>query len=115
MAEYRNLKKDEILFQQGDIPDNMYIVRSGHFSIFIKENNVTVEISRVSAGQLIGEMGLFDKKNRSAGVKALDEASVVILPYAQLEKQLDTLPEWVKITMRTLSEKLRETNKKFFS
>jgi CRP-like cAMP-binding protein len=115
MSDYHTVKKDDYLFKEGDVPDCMYIVRSGQFSIFITEGHLEKELSLVGPGNLIGELALFDKKNRSASARATTDSSVVKLPYAQLEKQLDNMPEWVKITMKTLSEKLRVTNKKLFS
>lgn len=114
MSEYHTIKKDDYLFKEGDIPESMYIVRTGQFSIFITEGNLERELSLEGPGNLIGELALFDKKNRSASARATTDSSVVQLPYAQLEKQLETLPEWVRITMKTLSEKLRQTNKKLF-
>ncbi len=114
MSGYTVVKKSELLFEEGDLPESMYIVRSGQFSIFITENEVEKEVSLAGPGNLIGEMGLFDKKLRSAGARATTDSSVVVLPYEQLERQLEDLPEWVKITMKTLSEKLRLTNKKLF-
>jgi CRP/FNR family cyclic AMP-dependent transcriptional regulator len=114
MSDIKVFKKNELLFEEGDYPEAMYIVRSGQFSIFIKDGNIEKEISQAGTGSLIGEMGLFDKKLRSASARATTDSSVVLLPYTQLEAQLAELPEWVKIAMKTLSEKLRTTNKKFF-
>jgi CRP/FNR family transcriptional regulator, cyclic AMP receptor protein len=112
MADFKNLKTNELLFSEGDIPDNMYIVRKGQISIFNSKNGIENQLAIVGPGELIGELALFDKKQRSASAKALSDASVVILPYAQLERQMDTLPDWVKITMKTMAEKLRVTNQK---
>ncbi len=114
MSDFTVIKKDQLLFEEGDYPDAMYIVRSGQFSIFIKEGDIEKEVSLAGPGNLIGEMSLFDKKLRSAGARAVVDSSVATLAYSQLEKQLETLPEWVRITMKTLSEKLRTTNKRFF-
>jgi CRP/FNR family cyclic AMP-dependent transcriptional regulator len=114
MSDIKILKKNELLFEEGDYPEAMYIVRSGQFKIFVKDGDIEKEISMAGIGSLIGEMGLFDKKLRSASARAISDSSVALLPYAQLESQLAELPEWVKITMKTLSEKLRTTNKKFF-
>jgi CRP/FNR family transcriptional regulator, cyclic AMP receptor protein len=113
MSEYHVVKKDEFLFEEGDFPEHMYIVKSGQFSIFIKDGTIEKEISLAGPGNLIGEMSLFDKKFRSASARATVDSTVVRLPYQHLEKQLEELPEWVKITIKTLSEKLRNTNKKF--
>ncbi len=114
MSDFSVIKKDQLLFEEGDLPDAMYIVRSGQFAIFIREGDTEKEVALAGPGNLIGEMALFDKKLRSASARANTDSSVVILPYSQLEKQLETLPEWVRITMKTLSEKLRSTNKRFF-
>jgi CRP-like cAMP-binding protein len=136
MANYTVVKKDEFLFEEGDFPEFMYIVRSGQFSLFVRNSNrgrdasggdgngsgnrngddnaqLEKELTLVGPGSLIGEMALFDKKPRSASARATVDSSVVKLPYDQLEKQLEELPDWVKITMRTMCEKLRQTNKKF--
>lgn len=110
MAEYRSLKTNEILFQQGDAPDNMYIVKSGQIAIFISDGNNTRVVAVAGIGELIGEVALLDDKARSAGAKALCDSSLVVLPYEALRRQLDTLPDWVKVTMKTLSDKLRDTN-----
>lgn len=115
MANYTVIKKDEFLFEEGDESDCMYIVRSGQFVLFVREGDREKELTLANPGQLIGEMSLFDKKPRSATARASTDSSVVKLPYEQLEKQLLELPEWVRITMRTMSEKLRSTNKKFFT
>ena len=113
MSDFSVIKKGQLLFEEGDIPEAMYIVRSGQFTIYIREGDLEKEVALAGPGNLIGEMALFDKKLRSASARATTDSSVVILPYTQLEKQLETLPEWVHITMKTLSEKLRSTNKRF--
>jgi CRP-like cAMP-binding protein len=112
MAEYKSLKANEVLFNQGDEPDNMYIVKTGQIAIFISDGSSTKVVSVAGVGELIGEVSLMDNKSRSAGAKAIADSSLVILPYDVLRKQLETLPEWVRITMKTLSDKLRDTNQR---
>ena len=112
MAEYKNLKVNELLFNQGDPPDNMYIVKSGKIAIFLNVGETTKVVSVVGVGELIGEISLFDKKGRSAGARALSDASLVILPYEVLQRQMDELPDWVKVTMKTLCDKIRDTNQR---
>lgn len=114
MPVYTAIKKDEILFQEGDTPDCMYIVRTGQLGISIRENEDEKEIALAGPGILIGEMSLFDRKPHSTTVRAKTDSSVVKLPYDQLDVQLEQLPEWVKITMRAMAENLRAANKKFF-
>lgn len=112
MAELREIAKDTIVFLEGEIPDNMYVVKSGKFEIIKNINGTDTKVSEVNQGELIGEMALFDLKPRSATIKAIEDSVVVVLPYVNLLDQMDKLPEWVKVVMRTLSEKLRITTER---
>lgn len=112
MAEMRDIPKDTILFYEGEIPDNMYVIKTGGFDIIKKIDGNDVVVSQAKEGQLIGEMALFDLKPRSATIKANQDSSVVVLPYVNLLDQMDKLPSWVKIVMRTLADNLRTTTEK---
>lgn len=112
MADIRKLAKDEYLFKDGDAPDNMYIVKKGGLAITKTKNNAEVVLAEIGPGAMVGEMGLFDSKPRSANVKAIKETEVVSLPYKSLDAQLQQLPEWVRAIIRTLNENLRDANKK---
>lgn len=90
----------------------MYIIKSGEFAITKTKGNAEIILAEIGTGSMVGEMAIFDKKPRSANVKATKDAEVIVLPYAALENQLDTLPVWVKAILRTMNENLREANKK---
>jgi len=115
MAEIRQISKDTILFYEGDMPDNMYVVQSGTFEIIKKVDGAPVIINEAKAGQLIGEMALFDLRPRSATIRAAEDGMVVVLPYVNLLDQMDKLPEWVKVVMRTLAENLRKTTEQLMN
>ncbi len=115
MAEIRNIPKDTVLFYEGETPDNMYVVKSGGFDILKSINGQNIKIQEAIEGQLIGEMALFDLKPRSASIKANQDSVVVVLSYVNLLDQMDKLPSWVKIVMKTLAENLRKTNEQLGS
>lgn len=100
------------LFREGDPPDAMYIIKSGGFAITKTKGTSEVVLAEIKTGAMVGEMAIFDRKPRSANVKATKDSEVVALPYDALEKQLDAVPVWIKAIMRTLNENLREANKK---
>lgn len=112
MAESKKVTKDTYLFRDGDAPDAMYIVKSGSFAITKTKGNSEVVLAEIGPGAMVGEMALFDKKPRSANVKATKDSEVIALPYDSLSKQMEQLPVWVRAIMKTLNENLRETNKK---
>ncbi len=112
MAEAKKIPKDYYLFRDGDAPDAMYLIKSGSFAITKTKGSSEVVLAEIGPGSMVGEMALFDKKPRSANVKALKDSEVVALPYIALEAQLDNLPVWVRAIMKTLNENIREANKK---
>ncbi|MBX3040240.1 MAG: Crp/Fnr family transcriptional regulator [Bdellovibrionaceae bacterium] len=112
MSQSKKVQKDSYLFREGDAPDAMYIIKSGQFAVTKTKGTSEVVLAEIKAGAMVGEMAIFDKKPRSANVKALKESEVVSLPYEALEKQLDALPVWIKAIMKTMNENMREANKK---
>lgn len=112
MAEGRKILKDNYLFRDGDAPDAMYIIKTGGFAITKAKGNSEIVLAEIGPGAMVGEMALFDRKPRSANVKATKESEVIALPYDSLTAQMDQLPVWVRAIMKTLNENLREANKK---
>ncbi len=90
----------------------MYIIKSGQFAITKTKGSSEVVLAEIGTGAMVGEMAIFDKKPRSANVKAMKDSEVIMLPYEALNQQMDSLPVWVKAILRTLNENLREANKK---
>jgi len=112
VAEGKKVAKDTYLFREGDAPDAMYIVKSGALAVTKTKNTSEVVLAEIGPGSMVGEMAIFDKKPRSANVKAIKDSEVISLPYEGLNSQMDSLPVWVKAIMRTMNENLREANKK---
>lgn len=112
MSTAKKIPKDNYLFREGDQPDAMYIIKSGQLAITKTKGNSEVTLAEISTGAMVGEMAIFDKKPRSANVKAMKDSEVIMLPYEALHQQMENLPVWVKAILRTLNENLREANKK---
>lgn len=112
MADGKKVAKDTYLFREGDAPDAMYIVKTGMLAVTKTKGTSEVVLAEIGPGSMVGEMAIFDKKPRSANVKAMKDSEVISLPYEGLNQQMDSLPVWVKAIMRTMNENLREANKK---
>ena len=78
----RRLRRGDVLFAEGDPPDALYVVESGRIAIanqnFLGRESV---VALMEAGDLFGEMGLFDDRGRSAGARALEGSVVTEVPY----------------------------------
>lgn len=112
MSANKKVAKDTYLFREGDSPDAMYIIKSGEFAITKTKGSTEIVLAEIKTGSMVGEMAIFDRKPRSANVKATKDSEVITLPYDALTSQMEVLPVWVKAIMKTLNENLREANKK---
>jgi CRP/FNR family cyclic AMP-dependent transcriptional regulator len=108
----RQLKAGEILFKEGEASDSMYVIKKGRLSVFKLKGTQEVELAEVGPGQMIGEMAFFDRKPRSAGVKATSETEIIELPFSSLQTQYEAFPQWLKSIVKTINEHLRDANKR---
>ena len=64
------LANGEYLFKEGDQSDVMYVVQAGKIKIIKSSEQGDITIATISAGEVFGEMSLFDKMARSASAVA---------------------------------------------
>ncbi len=76
--------KDEVVFYQGDIGNQVYLVLKGSIGIYQDSK----EIARLGEGEIVGEMALLTKQPRSATAKALENSYVLIFSATTFEKLL---------------------------
>lgn len=96
----------EVLFEQGEQGDSMYLLRSGRISVQIDGAEVAV----VGARDPIGEMALIDGEPRSATCVVAEEAMVMRIGADDFNLLLDTQPDIAVGLMKTLSKRLRKAN-----
>jgi uncharacterized membrane protein len=107
----RRLKGGEMIFHQGDKGSAMYIVASGHVNIHLPgESSRRVSLKDITVGEYFGELALFDDKPRSASALATTDASLLELDRKALSDYLERRPSAAMIILRTMAERLRETN-----
>ncbi len=77
--------KDEVIFQEGDAGEQMYMVVQGVVEIWKSEGKTLKgsRLARLQEGEIFGEMALFDHKPRSATAVAAIEHETVILVWNQ--------------------------------
>lgn len=72
-------KDGQNIFIEDDVGDEIYFIFSGEVEIIKlinKEENVVQSLSSLGKGEFFGEMALFDKKHRSATVRAKGDITV---------------------------------------
>jgi CRP-like cAMP-binding protein len=105
-------KPEQSLFKEGESPDGMYLVRRGELQVYLEKDGNAVKLASIGAGGMIGEMAFFDKKPRSASVKASSECEVTKISEDDFSKLMKQIPKWFVSIMTSLSTRLRETNER---
>lgn len=106
------LKKDQLLFREGDESDAMYVIKTGRIAITKSKGASEIVLAELHAGEMLGEMAFFDNRTRSASAKALTSTEVICLPFAALHAQFKTFPEWLKAMVKTVNNHLRDANQR---
>jgi sulfate permease, SulP family len=89
----RPLRKQQVLFREGDAGEEMFLVRRG--SIVISKaikGRVEQVLARIGPGDFFGEMSLFDRSPRSATVQAESDAELLVLDRATLRRLIEQSP-----------------------
>lgn len=103
-----DLHQGEILFSKGDVGDSLFVILDGQVKIVTKdEDGNEIALNKVGAGEIIGEMALFDHKPRSAGVVAIERTSTLELKRDDFMEILVGHPNLALAIIRNLSKRLR--------
>jgi len=100
-----------MVFNQGDAGSEMYIVADGHVNIHLPgDGSQRVSLKDIARGEYFGELALFDDKARSASALATTDAALLVLTRDVLSTYLEARPRASMAILRTMAERLRETN-----
>jgi CRP-like cAMP-binding protein/Fe-S-cluster-containing hydrogenase component 2/thioredoxin reductase len=78
-SSIRKYKAGDALFNEGDKPDGLYLIRKGSVMVSRSLGGRDVVLSYVSAGNYVGEMALMRSAPRSATVRAAVPAEAIVL------------------------------------
>ncbi len=107
----RDFKAGAMIFALGDVGDAMYVVVRGDVNIHLPgQASQRISLKDISRGEYFGELALFDAKPRSASAVATTDAQLLELKHDTLTRYLERRPAAAMAILRTMSERLRETN-----
>ncbi|MBV8949394.1 MAG: Crp/Fnr family transcriptional regulator, partial [Actinobacteria bacterium] len=110
-ARVRNLRRNDLLFAQGDPSHELFVVLDGRIAIATRSTDGRESVVAVlETGGLFGELGLFDGDPRSADARALTDARLLALDYEPVRDVLGDRPELLWIIVRLFSRRLRATD-----
>lgn len=104
------LKRNEIIFKEGDQSNCMYDIRVGTVGIYAnygtKEEKLLTELKK---DQFFGEMGIIEGYPRSATAVAMgDMTELTVVPQADFADYCKRNPEKTVLIMKNMSARIRE-------
>jgi CRP/FNR family cyclic AMP-dependent transcriptional regulator len=109
--ERRGFPAGSMVFAMGDTGTAMYLVESGDVNIHLPgDGSRRVSLKDLASGEYFGELALFDHMPRSASALATTDTVLLELSRATLEDYLERRPRAAMAILRTMGQRLRETN-----
>jgi CRP/FNR family cyclic AMP-dependent transcriptional regulator len=120
ISKEKKVKKNEIIFREGDIGDAFYLIVTGSVRISTMVPGVGEEaLTILKEGEYFGEMALIDDAPRSASAIANDDTMLFCIGKDDfrklLERQTDIAYKLLWIFTKTLSARLRKTDEQLKS
>ena len=102
------MRRGDVLFREGDDPDELFVVVSGRIAIANKSiDGRESMVALMEEGDLFGEMGLFDGRGRSAEARALETSVVTAVPYGPVRNLYQDDPALLWRVVAMLAGRLR--------
>ena len=107
-----HLIRGDVLFNEGDPPESLYLVLSGRLAIALANPIDRREsvVALMEDGDLFGEMGMLDDGPRSAMARALEPTSVLAIPYTYVLAMFEENPKLLWNVVRMLAQRIRVTD-----
>jgi CRP-like cAMP-binding protein len=100
----------DYLFREGDTPTSLFIIQKGAVSIRVAKDRAFIELAKVSAGEVVGELAFFDRKPRSASAVAIIDTEVLEVSFESMEKIYASIPSYMKTIMNSIVARLRHAD-----
>ena len=107
-AETRHVHGGEVLFNAGDEAEGGFVVQAGRFQLSPSEDGKDLTVGPCT---LLGEVALFAETKRPATAKALEPATVLIIPRPLFIRMLDSFPDAARKLRETLAGRLDQATR----
>jgi diguanylate cyclase len=106
-----DIKKNEIIFHQGEKADTAYLIEAGQVEIYYtNKNHIDTQLTILGQGELFGEMALIDANVRSASARALGDVTLHEIQKEQLLEKINSSNSIVQLIVKILMERIRRLN-----
>jgi len=105
-----NYSAGEVIFHQGDLGTEMFIIQEGEVNIVKHINGESHALSHLEKGDFFGEMAVLESVPRTADAIAATDVRALVINGARFDEMLHKNPEVAVRIIRKYSKRLREAN-----
>ncbi len=98
--------KGDVVFSEGDEPQNMYVVLEGAVDIIARDK----VLETIGAGNALGVVSLLDDQPRTATARARAVCSLAVIDRRKFRYMIEEMPNFCWYVMGELAHRLRTTN-----
>jgi signal transduction histidine kinase/ActR/RegA family two-component response regulator len=112
----RTYEPGELILQEGHLGDSIFLVGRGSVEAVLSvAGNQTIVLSTMLSGETFGEMGLFERRPRSASVRAREACVILEIEGQNLRRLEETEPDIEFKVLLKVSERLRSKNEQMLA
>ena len=100
----------EVICRQGEPGDRMYVVQAGRAVVLHDEGGVEEIVGELGAGDIFGEMAIFERQPRAATVRARGAIRVLTLDKRAFLRHIHEDPSLAYRILQQMSHRIRSLN-----
>src|SRR5262245_47602496 len=108
--ERRFVPAGAVILEQGERGSAAFLIQSGRVQVFSEYEGKQVELAKLEAGQVFGEMALAVDDPRAASVKALDDCTLIVITRESFLNKLNRSDPTIKAIVSMLIQRLLTAN-----
>ncbi len=109
-SERLTYQPDQVLCRQGDMGDAAYIIIEGEAAVRIAAASGDIEVARLGAGDVVGEIAILCDVPRTATVSAVYRVTTLKITKELFFRLINEFPQIAIEIMRELAARLERTN-----
>ena len=108
-SERLTYKKDQVLFEQGEVGDSAYIIVEGEADVIVESPKGPISVATLKRNDIVGEIAILCDVPRTAAVKAASELVTLKVTKDLFFRMIMDFPEMGVEIMRVLAHRLEQT------
>lgn len=103
----REYADGEVICRQGEPGQCMYVIQAGEVTVYREEGDVEIPIRTLKAGDIFGEMAIFEPQPRSATVRGQGRVRVLTLDKRAFLRRVHEDPSFAYRMLQQMSNRIR--------